>query len=125
MDLIAMRIADYRITRFQYPRDRVIGDSQVRVDQLHVAALELISDTGLVGLGFIQTLLFPLPDVSEIERVFKSEAWAALAGKEPAALAHRVARPRGGNQRAFGVPFGEALQHALWDLTAKQLNLPL
>jgi L-alanine-DL-glutamate epimerase-like enolase superfamily enzyme len=125
MDLIAMRIADYRITRFQYPRDRVIGDSQVRVDQMHVAALELISDTGLVGLGFIQTLLFPLPDVSEIERVFKSEAWPALTGKEPAALAHRVARPRGGNQRAFGVPFGEALQHALWDLTAKQLNLPL
>jgi L-alanine-DL-glutamate epimerase-like enolase superfamily enzyme len=120
-----MRIVDFRITRFQYARDRVIGDSQVRADQMHVAALELISDTGLLGLGFIQTLLFPLPDLSEIERVFKGEAWPTLAGGEPAALAHRVARPRGGNQRAFSIPFHEALQQALWDLTAKQLDMPL
>jgi L-alanine-DL-glutamate epimerase-like enolase superfamily enzyme len=120
-----MRIVDFRITRFQYARDRVIGDSQVRVDQMHVAALELISDDGRVGLGFIQTLLFPLPDLSEIERVFKREAWPGLMGEEPAALAHRVSRPRGGNQRAFSIPFHEALQHALWDLTAKQLDLPL
>jgi L-alanine-DL-glutamate epimerase-like enolase superfamily enzyme len=120
-----MRLAHFRITRFQYARDRVIGDSQVRADQMHVAALELIADDGLVGLGFVQTLFLPLPDQSELERIFDIEVWPGLHGEEPAALAHRISRPRGGNQRGFSVPFQEALQHALWDLTAKQLDMPL
>lgn len=120
-----MRIAEFRITRFQFARDRVIGDSQVRADDVNVAALELIADTGEVGLGFIQTLFFPLPDVAEIERVFRSEVWPGIEGQPPAALAHRVSRPRGGNQRAYTLPFHEALQVAYWDLAAKEVNLPL
>src|SRR6202521_4578413 len=120
-----MRIAEFRITRFQFARDRVIGDSQVRADEVNVAALELIADTGEVGLGFIQTLFVPLPDQAEIERVFLSEAWRGLEGEPPAALVHRVSRPRGGNQRAFTLPFHEALQQALWDLAAKEVKLPL
>lgn len=120
-----MRIAEFRITRFQFARDRVIGDSQVRADDVNVAALELIADTREVGLGFIQTLFFPLPDVAEIERVFRSEVWPGIEGQPPAALAHRVSRPRGGNQRAYTLPFHEALQVAYWDLSAKEVNLPL
>ena len=46
-----MRISEFRITRFQFARDRVIGDSQVRADDVNIAALELIADTGAVGLG--------------------------------------------------------------------------
>ncbi|MDB5586430.1 MAG: mandelate racemase [Devosia sp.] len=120
-----MQIADFRLTRFQFARDRVIGDSQVRADDANLAALELIANTGAVGLGFIQTLFFPLPDVAEIERVFRSEVWPGLEGQAPAALAHRVGRPRGGKQRAYTLPFHEALQVALWDLAAKQVDLPL
>lgn len=120
-----MRISEFRITRFQFARDRVIGDSQVRADDVNIAALELIADTGAVGLGFIQTLFFPLPDQVEIERVFRSEVWPGLEGQPPAGLVHRVGRPRGGNQRAYTLPFHEALQVALWDLAAKQVNLPL
>ena len=120
-----MRLVAFRITRFQFARDRVIGDSQVRADEVNVAALELITDTGETGLGFVQTLFFPLPDEAEIIRVFRSEVWPGLEGKEPAALAHRVGRPRGGHQRAFSLPFYEALQVALWDLAAKQVKLPL
>ena len=120
-----MRIIAFRITRFQFARDRVIGDSQVRADDVNIAALELIADSGTVGLGFIQTLFAPLPDQAEIERIFLAEVWPGLEGQPPAALVHRVSRPRGGNQRAFGLPFGEALQVALWDLAAKEVNLPL
>lgn len=120
-----MRIVDYRITRFQYARDRVIGDSQVRIDASHVASLELIADNGMVGLGFIGSLFHPLPDEVEIVRVFEEEAWLGLKDQPPAALVHRVGRPRGGNQRGFGLPFGEAIQVALWDLAAKQAGLPL
>ena len=120
-----MRLSEFRITRFQFARDRVIGDSQVRADDVNIAALELIADTGAVGLGFIQTLFHPLPDQAEIERVFRSEAWPSLEGQPPAALVHRVSRPRGGNQRAYTLPFHEALQVALWDLAAKEVGLPL
>src|SRR6187402_2675246 len=120
-----MAISSFRITRFQFARDRVIGDSQVRADDVNIAALELIADSGAVGLGFIQTLFYPLPDQAEIERVFRSEVWPGLDGQPPAALVHRVGRPRGGNQRAFSLPFHEALQVALWDLAAKQVDLPL
>jgi L-alanine-DL-glutamate epimerase-like enolase superfamily enzyme len=120
-----MRIAEFHITRFQFARDRVIGDSQVRADEVNVAALELIAESGEVGLGFIQTLFVPLPDQAEIERIFQREAWPGLEGEPPAALAHRVGRPRGGNQRSFTLPFHEALQQALWDLAAKEAGLPL
>jgi L-alanine-DL-glutamate epimerase-like enolase superfamily enzyme len=120
-----MAIVDFRITRFQFARDRVIGDSQVRTDDVHLAALELIDGAGRVGLGFMQSLFAPLPDEAELTRIFAVEIWPGLDGQEAGALAHRVARPRGGNQRRSGIPVEEALQHAVWDLFAKQVGLPL
>lgn len=120
-----MRINSYHITRFQFRRDRVIGDSQVRAEDVNVAALELIVDTGAVGLGFIQALFTPLPSQAEMERIFESEVWPSLEGASPLGLVHRVSRPRGGNQRAFGLPVHEALQVALWDLVAKEADMPL
>jgi L-alanine-DL-glutamate epimerase-like enolase superfamily enzyme len=120
-----MRIADYRMTRFQFARDRVIGDSQVHIDAVNIAALEVIDESGRIGLGFAQSLFHPLPNQSEIIRVFEQEVWPGLVGQSPLALVHRVGRPRGGNQRGFGLPFEEALQVALWDLGAKQAGLPL
>src|SRR4051794_34226542 len=104
-----MLLSEYRITRFQYARDRVIGDSQVRSDSVNVAALELIAEDGTVGLGFIQTLFHPLPGKVEVTRVFEDEVWPGLIGQAPMALIHRVNRPRGGNQRAYSLPFHEAL----------------
>jgi L-alanine-DL-glutamate epimerase-like enolase superfamily enzyme len=120
-----MSIKAFRITRFQFARDRVIGDSQVRADDVNVAALELISESGKVGLGFIQTLFTPLPAQAEIERVFAGEVFPGIEGQPAIGLVHRVSRPRGGNQRPFSLPFHEALQVALWDLSAKEAGLPL
>ncbi|MER9870926.1 mandelate racemase/muconate lactonizing enzyme family protein [Mesorhizobium sp. M0136] len=120
-----MSLSHFRITRFQFARDRVIGDSQVRADDVNVAALELVSKSGEVGLGFIQTLFNPLPDQIEIETVFENEVWPALKGHKAIALVHRVNRPRGGNQRPYSLPFHEAVQVALWDLAAKEAGLPL
>ncbi len=120
-----MQIAAFHITRFQFARDRVIGDSQVRADSVNVAALELVAEDGQVGLGFVQSLFQPLPSQEEIARVFVDEVWPSLRGQPPLALIHRVDRPRGGNQRKFTLPFEEAIQVALWDLAAKQAGLPL
>ncbi len=120
-----MRISEYRITRFQYARDRVIGDSQVRIDTANIAAVELIDEDGRVGLGFFQNLFYPLPSQTEIIRIFEEEVWPGLTEQPPLALVHRVKRLRGGNQRGFSLPFEEALQVALWDLAGKQAGLPL
>ncbi|MEO6299881.1 MAG: mandelate racemase/muconate lactonizing enzyme family protein, partial [Paracoccaceae bacterium] len=120
-----MTLTQFRITRFQFARDRVIGDSQVAADDVNCAALELISASGAVGLGFIQTLFTPLPDQTEIERIFAAEVWPWLEGQPAIALVHRVNRPRGGNQRATSLPFHEALQVALWDMAAQEVGMPL
>ena len=120
-----MRISTYQITRFQFARDRVIGDSQVRADEANVASLELVDEQGKSGLGFVQVLFNTIPALKEIIRVFEAEVWPGLKGQYPMALAHRVSRPRGGNQRAYSIPFHEAIQVALWDLAAKQQGLPL
>ena len=119
------RLAEYRLTRFQFPRERPIGDSQIRLDHVYVAALELIDGAGRIGLGFAQSLVTPLPEIDEIQRVFAQEAWPALLGQSPAALALSVKRPRGGNVRPMGLPFEKAVQEAVWDLFAKQMDLPL
>jgi L-alanine-DL-glutamate epimerase-like enolase superfamily enzyme len=122
---ISVRISSYHLTRFQFARDRVIGDSQVRADEANIAALELVDDSGRSGLGFVQVLFNTLPALEEIIRVFEAEVWPGLKGEYPAALAHRVSRARGGNQRTYTLPFHEAVQVALWDLAAKQQGLPL
>lgn len=120
-----MRISSYKLTRFQFARDRVIGDSQVRADEVNVASLELLDEKGNSGLGFMQVLFATLPALAEIVRIFEAEVWPGLEGEYPMAIAHRVDRPRGGNQRAFTLPFAEAVQVAVWDLAAKQQRLPL
>ena len=120
-----MRISEFRLTRFQFARKRVVGDSQVRIETANVAAIELIDEKGRIGLGFAQRLFGALPALDEILRVFSSEVWPGLEGEYPQALVHRVNRPRGGNQRPHSLPFEEAVQVALWDLAAKQVGLPL
>jgi len=109
----------------QFARDRAIGDSQVRADDAHVVAVEIIDGAGRVGLGFAQSLFVALPSSEEVERIFRAEAWPALEGRHPSALALGVQRLRGGNVRRMTLPFEESLQHAVWDLFAKQTGLPL
>jgi len=119
------RLQSFCLTRFQFRRDRIIGDSQVRIDDLNCLALELIDDAGLVGLGFAGGLFEPFADLAACEAVFTTRVWPMLQGHSPAALIHRVERPRGGNQRDLLHGFSEALQVALWDLAARQADLPL
>ena len=118
-------MSSFELTRFQFARGRVIGDSQVRSDVVNVAAVEVVDDAGRRGLGFMQVLFQDLPDLNEIVRLFEAEVWSSLAGQSPLAIANRVHRPRGGNQRAHSLPFHEAIQAAVWDLAAKQVGLPL
>lgn len=117
------QIENYRITRFQFPRARVTGDSHVRVATHHIGSVELLSKSGLVGLGFFGTLVSPLPPLAELERVFALEVAAGLVGQSVASLINRglfTAQRFGGSTL-----FAHAVDHALWDLHAKTLGLPL
>ena len=120
-----MRLSSFQITRFQFARDRAIGDSQIRVDEASIAAVELFDAQGRSGLGFMMNLHRTLPALEELNRVFGTEVWPTIEGQPPLALIHRVSRPRGGNRLSFNLPFEEAIQVALWDLAAKQAGLPL
>ncbi len=119
------RIADFRITRFQFRRDRRIGDSQVSATEANIVGVELIDESGRVGLGFVQLLFQPLMREADIAVAFRQEAFVALEGREPGALALQVTRPRGGEVRRMLLPFEEAIQHAIWDLFAQSSDLPL
>ncbi len=56
-----MRIEAFEITRFQFARDRVVGDSQVRTDEVNVAALELIDENGCGASASRRLFFVPLP----------------------------------------------------------------
>lgn len=118
-------ITSFTITRFEFRRDRVIGDSQVRFDRLHAYALELTDRAGHVGLGFAHQLWDPVPAQAALEATFAAHIWPMLDGRGPMEAIHRIDRPRGGNQRDATYGFAEPLQIALWDLAAQQAGVPL
>jgi L-alanine-DL-glutamate epimerase-like enolase superfamily enzyme len=118
-----MRIERYTLTRFQFPRARIMGDSRVRIDTHFIGSVELHGDNGAVGLGFFGTLLHPLPPLVELERVFAAEVAPGLMGKNAFALTNRMVQQAGRTGPA-GL-FDQAVEHALWDLQGKALGLPL
>ena len=119
------RISEFRVYRFQFPRDRVVGDSQVRTSEANLVALELQDEAGRVGLGVMQVLFQSTPAEVDIARIFAEEAFPQIEGRDASALALQVIRRRGGNVRSMQLPFEEAIQHAVWDLFAKAMDLPL
>lgn len=118
-------LQSFRLTRFQFRRDRVIGDSQVAIGDLHCLALEVTDGAGRTGLGFSGGLFTPFPPLATCASTFDAQVWPALQGQSPHALIHRIDRPRGGNRRDLTHGYSEAIQVALWDLAAQQAGLPL
>ena len=116
-------IQHFRIYRYEFPRQRPIGDSQVIATMHYIGVLELECDSGERGLGFFGALFHPLPSVEEMERIFSQQVFPAIQGQSPFVLTNRLSRPRGGNIQAN--PFGAAVDHAIWDLQGKLFNMPL
>jgi L-alanine-DL-glutamate epimerase-like enolase superfamily enzyme len=118
-------ISSFRITRFEFRRDRAIGDSQVRFDMFHGFALELTDASGRTGLGFAHQLWDAVPGQAALDASFAAHVWPGLDGRGPLEIINRVERPRGGNRRDATYGFAEPLQIAVWDLAAQQAGVPL
>lgn len=118
-------ITSFRLTRFEFRRDRDIGDSQVRFAMFHGFALELMDGAGHTGLGFAHALWDAVPSLAALDATFTAHLWPQIDGHHPAQLLNRVDRPRGGNRRDATYGFAEPLQIALSDLAAQQAGLPL
>ena len=118
-----MLITDFRLHRARIPLDRPIGDSQVLFTEHWMTVLELVTDSGLEGVGFELQQGMPTPGLAVLESQFRYNAWPVLEGGHPLSLALRIGRPRGGNVGAMALPL--AVETALWDLAAKEADLPL
>lgn len=119
-------IVDYRIYRYQFRRDRLIGDSQLQSDEAVALAVELIDASGRVGLGIDHCGYMPyVPSEAELSKFFAADPWKTLEGFEPASMPFQVRCPRGGNIRSMAIPFELVIQQACWDLFAQSLDRPL
>jgi len=118
-------IQSIRVHCFDYPRDRVIGDSQISSDKVWIGALEIFDSKGQCGLGFFQSLTTPLPPAPFIKNMLDETCMPTMVGRTPESLIHQVVRPRGGNIQALPYLLDQAINQALWDLTAKRANQPL
>jgi hypothetical protein len=83
-------IREARLLRFSFPRDRVIGDSQVRIEKANIGVLELTTSDGLVGTGFFFDLFYGLPSERELTRIFEDQAMPGLKGEISAVLINGV-----------------------------------
>ena len=119
-------IVGHRLRRFEFPRNRPIGDSQIRVPDVNwVGTVELIDSKGLTGLGFFASLLEPLPLATELRAYYARTVWPDISGTAPEALLNRISHPRGGQVRSVPHGLGDATEEALWDLAAQRAGLPL
>lgn len=111
-----MHITSHQLRALSVPLDRSIGDSQIDpLDRFRVVILELVADTGEVGIGF-DTIETPLETVAKTLE-------ETVIGASPFAVRNCLARPRGGNYGAR--PFDRLVDVAVWDLCGKHLDLPL
>lgn len=118
-----LNLASYTLHRLRIPLPLPIGDSQVKFDVHWMTVLELMTDSGLCGVGFDLQQGCPTPALPQLTAQFEHSMWPALRGANPFSAALRITRPRGGNVGAAIVPL--AVETALWDLMGKSLGLPL
>jgi len=120
-------VAAFRIGRFEIEPTRKLGSSVNPVRRLsHVGILELETSGGLRGMGVFEASPFPsaLPPLEELVRSFADLLGPTLRGVHPHSFIHRIVRPpRGGHLRRL--IYTQAVDQAMWDLAAKQIELPL
>lgn len=121
-----MQITDVETYTLHLPIDRVVGDSRLEVTDRYCVVVELETDEGRTGTGWMNSLGYA-PDL--MERFVESQFEEILVGADPFstdALRKKL--------RAQTVYYGElglsawprgAIDVALWDVKAKAAGRPL
>ena len=92
-----MKIESYTIHRLLLDLPRPVGDSQIRVDNYWLTALELKASGGHIGVGFELPQGPPTTGLEQLQAQFEYDAWPVLKGANPSTLALRIGRARGEN----------------------------
>ncbi|WP_276248893.1 mandelate racemase/muconate lactonizing enzyme family protein [Haladaptatus sp. YSMS36] len=121
-----MEITDVETYTLHLPIDRVVGDSRLSVTDMYVVVVELATDAGYTGTGWMNSLGYA-PDL--LERFVESQFADLLVGEDP--FATEAIRKK---LRAQTVYYGElgisawpraAIDVACWDIKAQAAGQPL
>jgi len=121
-----MEITDVEAYTLHLPIDRTVGDSRLAVEDMYVVVVEVETDAGYTGTGWMNSLGFA-PDL--LERFVDSQFAELLVGRDP--FATEAIRE---DMRLQTVYYGElgmsawprgAIDVALWDIKAKAAGQPL
>lgn len=121
-----MEITDVEAYTLHLPTDRVVGDQRLQITDVYCIVVEITTDTGLTGTGWMNSLGFA-PDL--MEAFVTSQFEDRLVGRDP--FATEAIRE---DLRAQTIYYGElglsawprgAIDVALWDLKAQAADLPL
>lgn len=118
-----MKLTEYTLHRLHLPLREPIGDSQVRFVDHWMTVVELHTDEGHSGVGFVIQQGMPTASLADLKTQFEYGVWPSLKDGSPLGLAQRIVRPRGGN--VGGGYLTTPVETALWDLIAKQQQQPL
>ena len=121
-----MQVTDVETYTLHVPIDGTVGDSRLEITDVYWVVIELGTDVGHTGVGWMGSLGFA-PDL--LERFVDSQFADALVGADP--FAHEAIREE---LRTRTIYYGElgmsawprgAIDVALWDLKAKAAGVPL
>ncbi len=121
-----MEITAVETTALHLPTDRLVGDQRLDVTDVYCIVVELTTDTGVTGTGWMNSLGFA-PDL--MTQFVESQFTERLLGRDP--FATEAIRQ---DLRAQTVYYGElglsawprgAIDVALWDIKAKAAGEPL
>jgi L-alanine-DL-glutamate epimerase-like enolase superfamily enzyme len=126
-----IRIDGYELWKLRVPMGRTIGDCGCAYDAMAVVALALKSTSGAVGWGFGETpwggrfargadWLRPMPPIAALIERFEQRLWTKLF-RSPADMFS----PSRDREIAGGDYLEQAVRMALWDLSAKEHDMPL
>jgi D-arabinonate dehydratase len=121
-----MEVTDVETYTLHVPIDGTVGDSRLEITDVYWVVVELETDAGHTGTGWMGSLGFA-PDL--LERFVDSQFADALVGADP--FAHEAIRERLRNRTVYYGELGMsawprgAIDVALWDIKAKAAGVPL
>jgi L-alanine-DL-glutamate epimerase-like enolase superfamily enzyme len=126
-----LSIVDYEIYKIQLPLGRVIGDNNCHYDEMELLCINLKTNHGHMGWGYAESVwkgtftrsawyIKQLPSEHELDLIFQKTWWPILKNQDPNNL--ELIRK---NFHSGLTQIDAAIRLAIWDLMAKDKNVPV